>query len=226
MFKTLSRGAAAVAFMASFAMPAWADTITVTDTLDRTVEIPADPQRLLLGFYFEDFLAVAGPDAYDRVVAISKDTWAGWRNLQWQTYAAAIPRLEKLADVGEVDAGTFSLEAVVAAKPDVAVLAAWQYNALGDVAERIEAAGIPVVVLDYNAQTVGKHVQSTLLLGQIMGLKNVPRRWLTNMQHRSLTLWPALRPCLKPMRPKFTSSWRVRAKTPSTTLIRAPNGAA
>ncbi len=169
MFKTLSRGAAAVAFMASFAMPAWADTITVTDTLDRTVEIPADPQRLLLGFYFEDFLAVAGPDAYDRVVAISKDTWAGWRNLQWQTYAAAIPRLEKLADVGEVDAGTFSLEAVVAAKPDVAVLAAWQYNALGDVAERIEAAGIPVVVLDYNAQTVGKHVQSTLLLGQIMG---------------------------------------------------------
>lgn len=117
-------------------------------------------------------MAVAGQDAYDRVVAISKDTWAGWRNLQWQTYAAAIPRLEELADVGEVDSGTFSLEATVAAKPDIALLAAWQYKALGDVADRIEAAGIPVVVLDYNAQTVEKHVQSTQLLGQIMGAED------------------------------------------------------
>ncbi|WP_138935137.1 ABC transporter substrate-binding protein [Roseovarius arcticus] len=169
MFKTFARGVAAAAFLASFALPAWAENITVTDTLDRTIEIPEDPQRILLGFYYEDFLAVAGPDAYDRVVAISKDTWAGWRNLQWKTYAAAIPRLEELADVGEVDSGTFSLEAVVAAKPDLAILAAWQYQALGEVADRIEAAGIPIVVLDYNAQTVEKHVQSTQLFGQIMG---------------------------------------------------------
>lgn len=169
MFNTLTRGIAAAALMASFALPAWAQTITVTDTLDRTVEIPQDPQRILLGFYYEDFLAVAGPDAYDRVVAISKDTWAGWRNLQWQTYSAAIPRLKELADVGEIDSGTFSLEAAVAAKPDVALLAAWQYKTLGEVADRIEAAGIPIVVLDYNAQTVEKHVQSTQLLGQIMG---------------------------------------------------------
>lgn len=172
MFKTLARGIAATAFAASFAMPAWAENITVTDTLGRTVEIPEDPQRIVLGFYFEDFMAVAGADAYDRVVAISKDTWAGWRNLQWQTYAAAIPRLEELADVGEVDAGTFSLEAVIAAKPDVALLAAWQYNALGETADRIEAAGIPVVVLDYNAQTVEKHVQSTQILGKIMGAED------------------------------------------------------
>lgn len=168
MFNKLARGVAAAALMATFAVSAAAETITVTDTLDRTVEIPEDPQRILLGFYYEDFLAVAGPDAYDRVVAISKDTWAGWRSLQWSAYAAALPRLEELADVGEVDAGTFSLEAVVAAKPDVALFAAWQYEALGDVAGRIEAAGIPIVVLDYNAQTVEKHVQSTLLLGQIM----------------------------------------------------------
>ncbi len=80
-----------------------------------------------------------------------------------------IPRLELLADVGEVDSGIFSLEAVGAANPDLAILAAWQYKALGEVADRIEAAGIPVVVLDYNAQTVGKHVQSTQLFGQIMG---------------------------------------------------------
>ena len=169
MFDRLARGFAAAVLAASFALPARAGTITVTDTLDRQVEIPDAPQRILLGFYFEDFMAVAGADAFDRVVAISRETWAGWRNLQWQTYTAAIPRLEQLVDVGEVESGTFSLEAAIATRPDVAILAAWQYNALGDMAGRLEAAGIPIVVLDYNAQTVAKHVQSTLLFGQIMG---------------------------------------------------------
>ena len=172
MLKTLTRGVAAAALAVSFAMPAWAGNITLTDTMGRTVEVPEDPQRILLGFYFEDFMAVAGPEAYDRVVAISKDAWEGWRNLQWQTYAAVIPRLEELADVGEIDSGTFSLEAAVAAQPDVAVLAAWQYKALGDVADRLEAAGVPIVVLDYNAQTVEKHVQSTELLGKLMGAQD------------------------------------------------------
>lgn len=172
MFKSIARGIAAAAFAASFAMPGWADNITLTDTMGRTVEVPENPQRILLGFYFEDFMAVAGPEAYDRVVAISKDTWAGWRNLQWQTYSAVIPRLEELADVGEVDSGTFSLEAAVAAKPDVAVLAAWQYKTLGEVADRLEQAGIPIVVLDYNAQTVEMHVKSTQILGQLMGAED------------------------------------------------------
>lgn len=172
MFKTLASGVAAAAFAASFAMPAWADTITVTDTMGRSVEVPEDPQRILLGFYFEDFMAIAGADSYDRVVAISKDTWEGWRNLQWQTYAAAIPRLEELTDIGEVESGSFSLEAAIAAQPDLAVLAAWQYRSLGDVADRMEAAGIPIVVVDYNAQTVEKHVQSTKILGKIMGTED------------------------------------------------------
>lgn len=169
MFKSFTRGCAAVALAASIAMPAWADNITLTDTMGRTVEVPENPQRILLGFYFEDFMAVAGPEAYDRVVAISKETWAGWRALQWQTYLAVIPRLEELADVGEVDSGTFSLEAAVAAKPDVAVLAAWQYKTLGEVADRLEDAGVPIVVLDYNAQTVEMHVKSTEILGKLMG---------------------------------------------------------
>lgn len=172
MFKALVRGAAAAVLAASLAMPAWAGNITLTDTMGRTVEVPEDPQRILLGFYFEDFMAVAGPEGYDRVVAISKDTWEGWRNLQWQTYTAAIPRLTELADVGEVDSGTFSLEAAVAAQPDVAVLAAWQFKALGDVADRLQDAGVPIVVLDYNAQTVDMHVKSTEILGQLMGAED------------------------------------------------------
>jgi ABC-type Fe3+-hydroxamate transport system substrate-binding protein len=169
MLNTILRACATIGLAMLLAFPAFADKIKITDTLNRTVEIPENPERILLGFYYEDFFAVAGADAYDRVVAISKDTWEGWRNLQWKNYASVTPRLEKLTDVGEIESGTFSFEAAVAANPDVAIFAAWQYKALGEVAERMEDAGIPIVVLDYNAQTVEKHVQSTMLFGKILG---------------------------------------------------------
>ena len=169
MLKTCLSGLAALAVALGLALPAAAQTMTVTDTLDREVQVPQTAERVLLGFYFEDFLAIAGPEAYERVVAISKEAWQGWRNLQWQAYVETTPRIEKLIDVGEVDAGTFSLETAIAAKPDVAILAAWQFNGLGDAVAKLEAAGIPVVVADYNAQTVEKHVASTLLIGKVMG---------------------------------------------------------
>ncbi len=70
----------------------------------------------------------------------------------------AVPRIAEIADVGEVESGTFSLEAALATRSDVAIFAAWQYNAMGDAADRTDAAGVPVVVLDYNAQEVEKHV--------------------------------------------------------------------
>ncbi len=180
MLKSLLRDLSALFAAAIFAMPVSAHNVPVTDTLGRVVQIPHAPERILLGFYFEDFFAVGGAGAYDRVVAISKDAWYGWRNLQWKAYAAVTPRLEKLIDVGEIDAGTFSLEAAIAAKPDVAILAAWQYNALGADADRLEAAGIPIVVLDYNAQTVEKHVISTLVLGKILGVEDRAQKLADN----------------------------------------------
>lgn len=174
MMKQLIRGLAVVAMAVTLTVPAGAGT--VTDTLGRKVEVPDNPQRILLGFYFEDFFAVGGPDAYDRVVAISRKTWEGWRNLQWSAYVKAVPRIAELTDVGEVDSGTFSLETALASKPDVAVIAAWQYSALGDVVQRMESAGVPVVVLDYNAQTVEKHVISTVALGAILGRQDRARK--------------------------------------------------
>ncbi|MEP1614059.1 MAG: ABC transporter substrate-binding protein [Roseobacter sp.] len=147
----------------------FADTLNVTDAIGRTVAVPEKAERILLGFYFEDTFAVGGPDVYERIVGVSKEAWAGWRSLQWDAYVQAVPRIAEIADVGEVDSGSFSLEAAIATQPDVAILAAWQYDALGETAQRIEAAGIPVVVLDFNAQEVEKHVASTLALGVILG---------------------------------------------------------
>lgn len=152
-----------------FSAPAHAQKITVTDILGRTRTLEGPAKRVLLGFYFEDFLAITGPNAYDRVVAISKAAWHDWRNSQWKAYAKVIPRIETLADVGGTDNASFNLELAVSLHPDVAILAAWQFKALGSTVNRLEAAGIPVVVVDYNAQTVPTHVRSTEIIGTVMG---------------------------------------------------------
>jgi ABC-type Fe3+-hydroxamate transport system substrate-binding protein len=161
---------AAVAALA-FAGQAFAD-ITVTDVKGRTVTVPDVPERVVLGFYYEDYLAIAGPDALDKVVALSLSTWKDWRPNQFALYEKALPKLSSIPDVGNTEDNTFSIEKVVAAKPDLLILAAWSYDALGEGVKQIEAAGIPIVVLDYNAQTVDKHVASTLALGKLMGTQD------------------------------------------------------
>ena len=68
--------ALAAGLMLSF--PAFAE-ITVTDVKGREVTVPDVPKRVVLGFYYEDYLAVAGPGAADRLVGLSLTTWKDWR---------------------------------------------------------------------------------------------------------------------------------------------------
>ena len=69
--------ALAAGLMLSF--PAFAE-ITVTDVKGREVTVPDVPKRVVLGFYYEDYLAVAGPGAADRLVGLSLTTWTRCRS--------------------------------------------------------------------------------------------------------------------------------------------------
>ncbi|MFD1625007.1 ABC transporter substrate-binding protein [Azospirillum griseum] len=155
--------------LASPATPLHAEVKTVTDVIGRTVKADLPAKRVLLGFYFEDFMAVGGPNAFDSVVGISRDAWAGWVPANWAMHVAARPSLDTIADVGEVEAQTFSVEKVLALKPDLVVLADWQYKALGLDADRIEESGIPILVVDFNAQTLERHLASARVLGEATG---------------------------------------------------------
>lgn len=150
---------------------AWAE-ITITDLRDRTVTLDAPAERVLLGFYYEDYLAVAGDGAVDKIVGLSRGPWADWRPKQWQAYTQTFPQLADLPDVGDTESSTFSIEAALATDPDLVILAGWQYDALGESAQQFGTAGVPVLVLDYNAQTLEAHLASTRALGQAMGTED------------------------------------------------------
>lgn len=147
----------------------------VTDVLGRSVTASLPAKRVVLGFNFEDYMAVGGETAFDSVVGISRGAWEKKVPMNWQLHVAHRPALEQLPDVGEVETQSFSVEKVLSLNPDLVVLTDWQFQALPDEVARLEKAGIPVVVIDYNAQTLERHVASTLLLGEVTGQQDRAR---------------------------------------------------
>ncbi|RAU19415.1 iron ABC transporter substrate-binding protein [Nitrincola tibetensis] len=142
--------------------------IVINDIQGRSVTLNAHPEKVALGFYYEDYLAVAGTEGFNKLVSLSKAPWESWRPGQWNAYTDAFPPLATLPDFGNAEDGTLSTEALIATSPDVLILASWQFDSIGTGIQQIEAAGIPIVTLDYNAQTLEKHIASTRILGQLL----------------------------------------------------------
>lgn len=154
---------------AALTLAAWSGTVEVTDALGRSVKVPSPVKRVVVNFNYEEFTAVAGKENWSKVVGISRTPWEGWRPAIFKRYAAVIPNLQAMPDVGHSDDGTFSAEKVIALKPDVFFMAEWSYKALQTAREQIEAAGISIVVIDYNAQLLDRHLASTRAIGKVMG---------------------------------------------------------
>jgi ABC-type Fe3+-hydroxamate transport system substrate-binding protein len=158
-----------LAVPALFSTRANAAPLSVKDALGRTVTLKAPAERIVLGFNYEEFTAIAGPAGWDRVVGFGRTLWTGWRPSTFKRYVVPIPRLAAMPDVGNTDDGTFSMEKVLALRPDLVVLADWSFQSLGDQVRQLESLGIPVLVIDYNAQIPARHVASTLALGAVTG---------------------------------------------------------
>ncbi|CAM4182579.1 ABC transporter substrate-binding protein [Psychrobacter arenosus] len=151
------------------AMQAQAEIKTIHDVLDRDVKVDVPAKRVVLGFYYPDYIAATGADHFGQVVGVSREFWESFNPGSWQLYSQKLPNLQGIGDIGNIDRGTFSLEKTLAMKPDVVILAKWQYDTLKAEMPRFEAANIPVVVVDYNDQGVANHTNSTKIFGQIAG---------------------------------------------------------
>ncbi len=66
-------------------------------------------------------------------------------------------------------AGAFETSVVMALRPDLVIIHAFGYASLPGQMQLIEQAGVPILVVDYNAQKPELHAASTLALGHAMG---------------------------------------------------------
>lgn len=168
----LRRAVLLCAFAFAFTLPlplAFASTHTVTDALGRQVEVKTTVERVIIGFSFEEFTAVAGVDGWAKVVGMSRSAWEGWRPSIFNRYKVVIPNLATMPEIGNTEENSLSVETIIALKPDVLFLAEWGYKALGPAEAQLKAAGIPIIVIDYNAQILERHLASTRAFGAVMG---------------------------------------------------------
>ena len=159
------------ALAAAFTLPAIhaRAQIALRDAAGRDVTLPRAPDRILLAFNFEEFIAVAGPGGWDRVIGFNRRQWAINRPAVWREYLKVLPGLDRLADIGATENQTLTAERCLALRPDLLVIHAVGAAAVPQEIARIEAAGVKVLVVDYNAQTPELHAASTLALGAAIG---------------------------------------------------------
>ncbi|WP_322995698.1 ABC transporter substrate-binding protein [Castellaniella sp.] len=160
----------------SLAGPVLAEPIQVTDILGRQVTLPKPAQRVVLAQarHFQ-VLSLLTPDP----AAIL----AGWSD-EFRTsfkpdYQAALARFPSLADVpvvGRHTADSFSVEATLGLRPDLVVmtvsfagLAPGQSADESPLIRRLEAANVPVIVIDFFMQPMENTVPSLRALGRAIG---------------------------------------------------------
>jgi iron complex transport system substrate-binding protein len=162
---------AAVAATALFCALPGAQARQVTDLAGRVVTMPDHPKRVLLGegrFVF----AMALLDRKDPVARV-----VGWQGeLKQQdpySWTQLVKRYPKAADVpliGKTSEASVSPEKIVSLQPDVAVfsLSGHGPGRNNPMIAALQAAGIPIVFIDFRQHPVENTVPSMRILGQAL----------------------------------------------------------
>ncbi len=163
---------AALAASLALAVPAWAETITVTDMAGRTVEVPHGAERIVLG---------EGRMMYAVAPLMTEDPFArilGWKDDlilydpdAFRKFEAKFPKdTARLINFGNPYSGDFSVETALANGADLVVLdlgslyKAEESGVIGN----LEKAGVPVVFIDFRQNPTENTVPSMLLLGRVL----------------------------------------------------------
>ncbi|GEK47790.1 ABC transporter substrate-binding protein [Bisbaumannia pacifica] len=177
-----------------------AEAVTVTDLAGREVTIPHGAERVILG---------EGRLLYTLAVLRPEDPFAplvGWRDELrrfdgdvWARLRERFPRAERLATFGKAANGEFSLERALALEPDAIVfdLAAWPTLADGPALAVLEAAGIPVVFVDFLTEPDRHLAPSVRLLGRLFAAEARAEALLT-LRRQSLAAVAARLPERRP----------------------------
>ncbi|WP_439498249.1 ABC transporter substrate-binding protein [Bosea sp. (in: a-proteobacteria)] len=148
--------------------------IRVTDIAGREVVLPRPAQRIVLGAWVSlDALSLLHPDPVSLLAG-----WAegGSNGIQPAILRDKFPAIGKVPVIGRGTLDSISVETVVAQRPDLVVLSqfdAFRYGA-GAAAKppalaQLEAAGIPVVIVDFFLDPLRNTEASLRVLGRLIG---------------------------------------------------------
>jgi len=165
-----------------------AQPVTATDALGRTVTLPRPARRIVLGQGRQlNALGLIHPDPIGILAGWGSDHKRQSSDA-YDRYRARFPAIDAIPLVGDgATVGGFSMEQAVALSPDLVVLSrslAGTRRGPGDLIERFDAAGIPVVVVDFFLNPLSDTVPSLRALGRLTGRDDQAERFIAFYQER------------------------------------------
>ncbi|MGC1330781.1 ABC transporter substrate-binding protein [Pseudomonas sp.] len=144
---------------------------TVTDIAGRTVQVPDNPQHVLLGEgrMIYAMALLEGKQPFKRV--------AGWQGELssadkpgYDAFKAIYPGIAKVPTIGTTSEASVSAEKVLALNPDVAIFGIAGHGPGLDnpIVKQLQDAGIAVVFIDFRQHPLQNTVPSMRLLGKVL----------------------------------------------------------
>lgn len=149
--------------------------VRINDITGRTVVLDAPAKKVLLGE--GRFLAVLGvlgvKQPLSRVAGMMNE-FQRFDPTGFARYRAAFPEIDQVTTFGQTSEDTVSVEQAILAQPDAAIFG-MQGHGPGArsryIIERLEAAGIPVVFIDFRQHPLKHTARSVEIVGEVLGLQ-------------------------------------------------------
>ncbi len=164
-----------VALFTAFAFDADAkEEITLTDLSGRevTLQVPVDHLILGEGRYLPTLGIFDRDDPAKRVVGMMGE-FEKYDPASYQQYVEAYPHIADISRIGSAGEASFSMEKAFSVKPQLALFGLGSGHGPNDksktVIAQMEAAGIPVVILDFRIDPLKNTPKSLEILGKVLG---------------------------------------------------------
>lgn len=170
---------------------------TVLDLAQRKVEIPAKVNRIVLGEgrMLSSLAILEREDLSKRLVGMLGD-FEQLDPAGYAYYSKRFPSLNQVTRLGKTSASSFSVEQTIALKPDVAVFSLRGHGPdINDHAtiDRLKAAGITVVFVDFTQNPLQNTVRSVAVLGAVLGKKAQADEFITFYQQETAKVTEGLK---------------------------------
>lgn len=148
--------------------------IVVRDILDREIILDAPTERIALqwsgaGGAFMTLAALDKDHFQDRIVALDTSLQETRKDM-WDQYSKDVPKLKEIPTIGWIESNEFSVEKLIALKPDVLILPTGLKPSVDTTLEsQLSQAGIQIVYINYHSQKIEDHIRSTEIIGQLIG---------------------------------------------------------
>lgn len=155
---------------------AQAQAIHIQDALGREVTLPEPAKRVVItqARHFP-VMALLHPNPADILIGWSDEFRTSFSN-EYQQYVQQFPALADVAVVARHTADSFSIEQTLALRPDLVVLTAsfagltpGQNPEDSALLQRLKAANVPVIVIDFFVEPMKNTVPSIKALGYALG---------------------------------------------------------